>query len=79
MNVIAVITDPEAVKKILRHLAKIGPGGAPLRRAADPHQGWNRASCNLLSVSFISAPGEYWVFHWVSAASERFPLDSKLG
>ena len=34
MNVIAVITDPDEVKKILRHLVKIGPG-----RAADRLRG----------------------------------------
>jgi len=51
MKVIAVITEPEEVKKILRHLVKVGPG-----RAADHHPGWNRASCNLLSVSFVSVP-----------------------
>jgi hypothetical protein len=57
MNVIDVITDPDEVKKILRHLVKDGPGGAPLRRAADPHPGWNRAPRNGQSVS-LPAPGD---------------------
>ena len=35
MKINAVITDPPEVKKILRHLIKIGRGGAPLRRPAD--------------------------------------------
>jgi len=35
MNVIAVIIEPEEVKKILRHLVKVGPG-----RAAGHHQDW---------------------------------------
>jgi len=29
MKVIAVITEPEEVRKILRHLVKVGLGGAP--------------------------------------------------
>jgi hypothetical protein len=37
MKMIAVIIDPAEVKKIWRHLVKIDRGGAPLRRAADPH------------------------------------------
>jgi hypothetical protein len=41
MNVIAVITEPEEVKKILRHLVKVGRG-----RPADHHPEWTRASCN---------------------------------
>ena len=73
MNVIAVITDPEEVRKILLHLVKIGPG-----RAADRHRGWIQTSCNLLSVS-LPAPGEYCVLRCLSAASERLPLDSRLG
>ena len=40
MKVIAVITKPEEVRKILRHLVKIGRGSAPLRRPADPLRGW---------------------------------------
>jgi hypothetical protein len=42
MNVIAVITDLAEVKKILRHLVKIGPG-----RATGPHRSLIRASCNI--------------------------------
>ena len=36
MKVVAVIEDPDEISRILRHLTKIGPGGAPMRRAADP-------------------------------------------
>jgi hypothetical protein len=72
MNVIAVISDLDEVKKILHHVVKIGrspPGlGAP---------GWIQTSCNLSSVSLI-APGEYCVLRCLSAASERLPLDSML-
>ena len=57
MRILAVITEPEEVRRILRHLVKIGPGGAPLRRAADPLRGWIRASCNCQSVPFLCAPG----------------------
>ena len=34
MRILAVITEPEEVRKILRHLVKVGPG-----RAADRHRG----------------------------------------
>jgi hypothetical protein len=68
MNVIAVITDPEEVHKILRHLVKIGrspPGlGAP---------GCIQTSCNLSSVSLI-APGDIVSF----AAYRLLQKDSLL-
>ena len=68
MRILAVITEPEEVRRILRHLVKIGPG-----RPADPLRGWIRASCNCQSVPFVSAPGDACVLHWFSCASARLP------
>jgi len=39
MRILAVITEPEQVRKILRHLVKIGRGGAPVRRPAARRRG----------------------------------------
>jgi hypothetical protein len=55
MEVIAVITDPEEVRKILLHLVKIGRSPPGLTAP-----GWIQTSCNLLSVS-LPAPGEQHV------------------
>ena len=61
MKVIAVITEPEEVRKILRHLVKIGP-----RRAADRLRDWasqwrttpiDPTSLNWPSVHSLFAPG----------------------
>ena len=50
MRILAVITEPDEVKKILRHLVKVGPG-----RAAGHHPGWIRAWCNDQSVPLPAA------------------------
>jgi hypothetical protein len=55
MEVIAVITDPEEVRKILLHLVKIGRSPPGLTAP-----GWIQTSCNLLSVS-LPAPGNQHV------------------
>jgi hypothetical protein len=51
LRILAVITEPQEVQKILRHLVAIGRG-----RPADRHRDWIRASCNDQSVP-QPAPG----------------------
>jgi hypothetical protein len=41
----------------LRHLVKVGRGGAPLRRPADLLRGWIQTTCSRQSVS-LPGPGE---------------------
>jgi hypothetical protein len=59
MRILAVITEPEEVRKILRHLAKV----------SRPPRGWIQTSCNLLSVS-LPAQGDK---HVSSAQTAVFP------
>jgi len=47
-KLIVYITDPQGVRKILRHLVKIGR-----------HRGWIQTSCNLLSISLLAPGGEH--------------------
>jgi len=50
----AVITKPEEVKKIPRHLVKVGRGDAPWRRPTDPHPGWAPpAGSELRVISYL--------------------------
>lgn len=51
MRVLAVITEPEKVRKILRHLVKLGR----------PPTGLDLASLNRQSVSFVCDPGDHSV------------------
>ena len=78
MRILTVITDLEEVRKILRHLDKVGrspPGlGAP---------GWIQTSCNPYPVSLPAAGGEHvlaaflilpkkpWFSFWVIDAVAR--------
>jgi len=70
MNVISVITDPEEIRKILRHLVKIGRDGTPLRRQAGHQLGWAPLHV-IANVSLLRIPGVHFVPVAPTAYSHR--------